>query len=257
MTEQDDRLIIVGRGHSAHDFSWPTDATYMAVSSGIYVIPRRCRPSKKRPDAKLHFVTMDHPKYFMEPLVDHPTAWTFDEKVKLWPFWAEHRVIKHVQESMLKLGTCRYFDWPVAIKACTSEKMLRDLYKEFHDVQDEFGWQPGWADYSSVFSWPVEADENVNFEDRPVGFSGVRNSLMFSIQIAYRMNYRRILFVGVDLPGERYACMARGVRDCVSVSIGKGMIYGVSSKDSSLSEFLPVCEWFAPEKDTKPVLIGA
>lgn len=190
-------LLVVGRGPSACGFDWPDGVPTLAVSSGVFVFPPGRKP--------VHFCTLDEPKYFQDQLTEHESVWAKSEHIHYWPFWSDPDIVKHVKAA--KYRTCRYrpFDFETALDACPNEEAMRNLIREYGKVQHQFGLQPGWADFPSVFGWDTDDDGPMTFVDGETpGMDGFLNSLAFGIQIGHQIGYDPLIFVGVDLDGAHY-----------------------------------------------------
>lgn len=203
-------ILIVGRGPSAYGFDWSQiDCPIMAVSSGIFAVPRhRCN----------HFVTLDEPKYYMAQLMaDSPHAWEHDPDAEYWPFWTDPNLVKHVPQSKMRTLTNLIMPvneiieaidvWGKATNAKT--RRINTIKKYFYGTLGEqysqFGLQPGWGDYHNVRGWDLKRNNKPEwFGEGPIAIPKVFNSLFMAIQIATKMGYRHIRFIGVDLDQELY-----------------------------------------------------
>jgi len=198
-----DSVLIVGRGPSVRGFTdWDRYGDVLAVSSGAFAIPPDSRPPK-------HFVTMDYPKWFFAELHDREAAhaWQWDQHAP-WPFWADERIIKHVPEERVNRGYYRAMPpeiWDV-IPTEAQDAFRRELMDHMH----QFSFQPGWGDFSNVRGWPMFMNRAPSYRDGPLGMKGegedgvIRNSWFMAVQIAARLGYRRMYFIGCDFLGDHY-----------------------------------------------------
>lgn len=225
--------MLVGRGSSVLDYDWP-DVDTMAVSSGVY-----CFPEGRTPD---HFVTMDEPKYYMDRFIDHESVWSSDPTIRLWPFWADPNLVKHVKRSQYRICDYRHFDFKGTLKVIPNEAGMRSLIETYEEVQHQFGFQPGWADYAGTFAWECDNEGPMSYvHPEPMGVEGLRNSLCFAVQIAHQIGYRHLTFVGVDLLGDPYFNVLKRVPDWHRRAIDAGFYWDCFSHKSALAEFMPVC----------------
>lgn len=204
-------ILIVGRGPSAYTFDWSTvDCPIMAVSSGIFAVPRyRCN----------HFVTLDEPKYYMTQLAENsPHAWEHDKNAEHWPFWTDINLVKHVPQAKLRTMTNRIMpvgeiiaaieEWGEREKA--NKRRVNTIKKYFYatlgEQYSQFGLQPGWADYHNVKGYKIGRKVKPDWfgEDAPIQIPRVFNSLFMALQVATRLGYRQLRFIGVDLDQEFY-----------------------------------------------------
>lgn len=193
MTDND-TILIAGRGPSIYGFDWSlVDCPVMAVSSGIYAVPQ---------GRATHFVSLDEPKYFIEPLVRGGIAWGDDQNAGPWPFWNDPDLVKHVNQARLK--PMRYKTIPPEVMDHMPEHMLRPFCKELLNCHHIFGFQPTWYDYSNVRGWVVDTTLEPAFLVGVMGLGGICNSLFFAVQIAHQLGYERLYFAGVDFNGEGY-----------------------------------------------------
>lgn len=203
-------ILIVGRGPSAYQFDWSSvDCPIMAVSSGIFAVPRyRCN----------HFVTLDEPKYYMAQLMANaPHAWEHDKSAEHWPFWTDINLVKHVPEA--KLRTMKNLIMPVneiilaidewAEASGAHKNRVNNIKKHFYatlgEEYSQFGLQPGWADYHNVRGYKIGRKPKPDwFGDGPIQIPRAFNSLFMAVQVATRLGYRHLRFIGVDLDQEFY-----------------------------------------------------
>ena len=236
MIRENDHLVLVGRGRSVLDYDWPEGIDTMAVSSGVY-----CFPECRKPD---HFVTMDEPKYYMDRFIDHESVWSSDPSIRLWPFCSDANLVNHIKASQYRLCRYRHFDFEEHLPKAPNEEAKWNMVKEYMKVQHQFGFQPGWADYSGVFAWECETDGPMVFRDNGsdlLGLEGLKNSLGLAVQIAHQIGYRHLTFVGVDLQGDHYRNILKRVPDWHARATEAGFVWDCHSNKSALSEFMPVC----------------
>jgi hypothetical protein len=197
-------LLIVGRGPSILDFDdWDKFSDVMAVSSAIFAVPEHARPPK-------HFAAMDVPKWFLEGLHEEEVthAWQNDGHIAPWPFWKYAEIAKHVPEHTNCHGGYRRLPdevWNVVPQSAHAA-LGRSLSHSIH----QFGFQPGWGDFSSVTGWGVDYAGHPNFTGAPIGMympdeSQIRNTWFFAVQVAHRLGYRRLHFAGCDFEENRFA----------------------------------------------------
>lgn len=196
-------LLIVGRGPTAYRYGawWRSDI--MAVSSGIFALPEGVAPK--------HFVTIDSAHFFNSPVNDHRIAWQNDPQARHWPFWSDAGIAKHVSEVDAVPGRYRPFPMQRALEATRlanhPDKVKAALLENFDWIQNHYGHIPNWGDYSGIVPWRVVIGAPPRFdcgsEDRIIGNGGMRNSVFTAVQVAARLGYRRIGFVGV-FDGEGY-----------------------------------------------------
>jgi len=214
-------VLIVGRGPSSRTFDWSSvDCHILAVSSGIFAVPRAVKVD--------HFVTLDEPKCFMAQLMNHcPNAWGNDPSVSAWPFWNDDSIVKHIVEGRKRTVTfvpipfreiiaaisqwCDLF--PDKLKqadgSSLSESDIKDaFYTAFGESGiGQFGFQPGWGDYRNVRGWQVKPYVHPRWTgDGPLssfkcgsGKSFLFNSLLAAVQVAHRLGFDTLKFIGVDL----------------------------------------------------------
>lgn len=212
-------ILIVGRGQSAYDFDWSSvDCPVMAVSSGIFAIP---------PTVKVdHFVTLDEPKCYMAQITPGITnSWNDDPQARPWKFWTDPAIVKHVvakrirtvdfvpipfREIMASMREWADANKPDCDRTGVGFNELRDAFYEAFGESGigQFGFQPGWGDCPNVRGWETKAYRYPKWtgdgplacwksKDTPDGF--LYNSLIAAVQIATRLGYKRLKFIGVDL----------------------------------------------------------
>jgi hypothetical protein len=243
-------VIILGRGPSAYSTELPADADVMAVSSGVFAVPEGRHVD--------HFVSLDVPKFFIAPLMGvYDIAWQNDKRARVWPFWSDPGVTKHVAAGRNRRGFVRMI--PIDLFDRIPERLhkwrepMKDALLECHH---EIGFQPGWADYPNVRGWLVamtsgsvyEAgtkpgplpDELPSFVSpaEPLKLNGVRNSLIFAVQIAVQLGYKRLLFAGCDLNEPGYEVVTATLRDWMPIAAEHGVEWVNISPESALSEFM-------------------
>lgn len=215
----------------------------MAVSSGIFAVPRyRCN----------HFVTLDDPKYYMAQLMANaPHAWEHDKSAEHWPFWTDTNLVKHVPES--KIRTVTNLIMPVneiieaidlwAGKTKTSRQQVASIKKAFYGTLGEqysqFGLQPGWGDYTNVRGWKIRRNNKPDWTDSQfVNIPRVFNSLFMAIQVAVKLGYRQLRFIGVDLDQEFYESVIVFVKRWAKDAAKNGIEWVNHSPKSALREFV-------------------
>lgn len=212
----------------------------MAVSSGIYAVPERLRPP-------MHFVSMDVPKWFLAELHNTETdyAWQWDT-YEPWPFWSDERIRKHVPSARILRGYYRMM--PGAVWDVIPEEAQDSFRRELLDHLHQFSFQPGWGDFSNVRGWEVEAGKGPSFSDGPIGMTGhggegqIRNSWFMAVQVAYRLGYRRLHFIGCDFLGEHYECHRLRLAPWYKLAQAAGMEWFSVSADSALADIVPMSE---------------
>jgi hypothetical protein len=247
-----DSVLIVGRGKSAYSFDWSgVDCPILAVSSGIFALPR---------DVKCdHFVTLDEPKNFMAQLMAHaPHAWQHDEQCRYWPFWADASIVKHVINARIR--TIRHNpipvrdildsikEWCLRVRRPHEFGMIRDaFYSELGDVVGNFGLQPGWGDYQNVRGWNVKPLRYPKwFGDGPLAVLKSRhedgmlfNSLLMAVQVATRLGFKTIKFIGVDLVDVGYGdSLVEAMRSWHKHAVRRGITWVNLAPESRLSSFV-------------------
>lgn len=189
------KLLIVGRGPSAYDFDGWDARHVMAVSSGVFALPVGVVPQ--------HFVALDSAQYFNSPINDHRIAWQNDPRARVWPFWADESIVKHVHEMNAVPGRYKPFPMQAAMEAM---QLFRDpahardeLMRNFDWLQSHYGHQPNWGDYSNVRPWRIVSSAAPDFVnvDAPVGLGNMRNSVFMALQVAARLGYTDIELVGI------------------------------------------------------------
>lgn len=235
----------------------------MAISSGVFAIPEGVRCD--------HFVTLDEPKCFMAQLMNHcANAWGNDDRARYWPFWNDDSVCKHVLEKRRR--TVDYIPMPFKdIMAAMREWCDANAAKltpgdyDFAEIRDSFyeaygehgagmhGFQPGWGDYRNVTGWEVKAYRHPRWTgDGPLAVwksqtdpgAFLFNSLLVAVQIATRLGYDELRFIGVDLMKET------GYGDTLTVvmkawhkhAAKHGYEWVNLSPVSRLAEFVPTVE---------------
>lgn len=253
-------LLIIGRGPSLADFDlggWHGDT--MAVSSGIYAMPEE-RP----PD---HFVSLDGPKFFMgalraqtdteyrldgdgeyrriraeEPLRSH--AW--HSECEAWPFWSYAEIAKHVNITRAKRGHFRTL--PDGMLDEMPSEYLRPFIDSIASSGHMLGYQPSWGDFPNVVGWECDTDNPVNFGATgalggTAGAAHTCNSLTFAVQVAHRLGYRQIGFVGTDMVAPIYHRAVDLLERCWDIARDDGAEWvSYNYPESPLSAYLPACE---------------
>lgn len=263
---QDKPILLVGRGASAYDFDWSSvNCPVMAVSSGIFAVPRNVHCD--------HFVTLDEPKNFMAQLMKHaPHAWEHDKACRYWPFWADASIVKHVHSQRLRTIVNRPLpmreivvainEWADGAKARGELKrnarreIIDAVYAELGDNLATFGLQPGWGDYQNMRGWKVTAkrhpkwtgDSSLAVLKTDAG-GCLYNSLLMAVQVATRLEFKTLKFIGVDLVDEGYANTGLVVtmRAWHKHAVRHGFKWVNLSPISALCDFVPAPEPVAPQ----------
>jgi hypothetical protein len=229
-------LLIVGRGPSILDFDdWDIFLDVMAVSSGIFAIPERARPPK-------HFATMDRAKWFLDGLHEEEVthAWQNDGHIAPWPFWKYAEIVKHVPDDIKGHGGYRTL--PDGIWDVIPEKAHIAFAKSLTHSLHQFSFQPGWGDFSSVIGHPSVYELPPSFGEGPIGMSmsnaSIRNSWFFAVQVAHRLGYRRLYFIGCDFLDRRFDRCGAWAREFWELARAAGHEWVNLSPDSML-RFLP------------------
>ena len=237
-------ILIVGRGPSIHDFDWhpayfddPQHHQVMAVSSGIFALPEGVKAA--------HFITLDAPKFYMEPIHDDGEdgiAWMRDDQSRHWPFWLDTTIIKHTTKH--RLEPMKYKTIPPEVVDILPDRVVRAFCKELMKSQHSLGFQPTWAQYPPTRAWPMMKETGVNFgKDGPLGLGGVCNSLMLSVQIAHRLGYEHLMFAGIDLIGDHYAAHREIMQTWHNIATTEyGFEWTNLCEKSALAEFMPTIE---------------
>jgi hypothetical protein len=198
-----DTCILVGRGPSADALTWPAPHPVMAVSSGIFKVPQQHPPA--------HLATLDTVKYYMAGLWPDAgsKSWAHDENVMPWPFWSDATICKHVLSgNAAKHGIYRTL--PRELIDHIPPKYRDAFTRELTSNPHLFGFQPKWGDYSNVQGWQVDRTYPPNFDqdvsDPILGLDNIScpNSLLFAVQVAHQLGYRRLIFAGCDLWEEHH-----------------------------------------------------
>jgi hypothetical protein len=228
-------LLVIGRGPSVFSFEgWGDYVDMMAVSSGIYAIPEEYRPPA-------HFVSMDFPKWFLHALHDSSNDHAWQANVDGWNFWKDERIAKHVPAAHNEPGI--YRELPAELWDALPDKFLRPFQRELSGNLHLFGAQPGWGDYPNVVGWETTRETGPNFGGR-VGMRSmsngaqIRNSWFMAVQVAYRLGYRRLFFIGCDFRRPEYALTRDWAREYWAAAKAAGMEWYNLSPDSAL-DFLP------------------
>jgi hypothetical protein len=238
-------LLIVGRGPSSRTFTdWDKYGDIMALSSGIYGIPKEARPPK-------HFCTMDRAKYFQAPIrtvpkeePDRERTWIDEDDADWWPFWNDERIAKHVPSTQAVPGNTRILPGEVydVVPDFAKDSFSRELLDHWH----LFGFQPAWGDYSNVKGWLFDNHEP-RFDDGPLGLKvaneeggtfTLRNSWFMALQVAYRLGYRDLTFVGCDFSSPAYGCYIKYIEDICVTAQEAGLRLTTLSPASTLAEIL-------------------
>ena len=228
--------LLVGRGPSVHTFDWSSagHCSVMAVSSGIFALPEAVIPE--------HFTALDAPKYFLDGLWPGVSyAWHEDVNARHWSFWREPGIQKHVLAGHCRNGHVRHFpgDALEAIPAKHQPGFIRCMAGKMH----EFGYQPAWGDYPNVTGWELSREQGPNFTpDGPLGLDGMNNSFLFALQVAHRLGYRRLGFIGIDLLDSSYDDLVGMLEKWHALAIRYGNTWTNLSPDSKLREFMPSME---------------
>jgi hypothetical protein len=240
----DQTVILAGRGPSVYGFDFPPDVPVIAISSAIFAcggLPTLgC------------FAALDTPQHFLAPQSQADIAWGNDARANHWPFWSAAWLPKHVSDTACKTGYIRpQIPYEVLERMGTVEReCLNEISKEDPMFS---GWQPGWMDYPNVTGWEVIPQDPPNFtEDGPIGlwsqaaadagYDAVRHSMLFGIQLAARLGYRRLMFIGCDLHGDRFPVQRATMREWWPQARDAGMEWANLSPTSALAEFLPSAE---------------
>jgi hypothetical protein len=230
-------LLVVGRGPSVVGFDrWDEFPDILAVSSGIFAVPESARAA-----CRVQFVTMDAPKWYIHQLHDAETecAWQHDDTIRPWPFWADESIAKHVQVARLGQGKTRTLPdeiWDV-LPDYARAPFGRELAKNLH----EFGCQPGWGDYANVRGWAFDLAGDPTFDGSAecIGMMMIRNSWFMAVQVAHRLGFDHLHFIGCDFHEERFALCAERTRYFWSLAHDARKRWTSLAPDSILSEFLP------------------
>lgn len=256
-----DTILLVGRGPSVADFDWSTvDCPVMAVSSGIFAIPQSVRVD--------HFVTLDEPKCFMAQLTGGvPNSWVDDPNARPWKFWTDPNLVKHVVAKRMR--TVEFVPMPFReivesmrewadrnVETCERTGVgfneIRDAFYEAFGESGigQFGFQPGWGDYPNVRGWETKAYRKPKWtgngplacwksKETPDGF--LFNSLLAAVQVATRLGFKRLKFIGVDLlPESGYGdTLAIVMREWHADAVKHGYEWVNLSPVSRLAEFVP------------------
>lgn len=229
-------LVILGRGPSVYATALPHGVDVMAVSSGIFVL------GPDRPPRL--FCTMDPPKYFILPCMGHSSiAWQNDAAASSvqgkWAFWSDAKIEKHVNMTRMKRGHVR------AIPFDLFERLPKRLKKYKRRMMQalpahEMGYQPDWGDYPNVRGWPLILGGEANFDDDgPFALNGIRNSMLFAVQLAHRLGYRTLLFAGCDLNGPGYQEHRNTMERWYGMARERGFRWFNLSAASALAAFVP------------------
>ncbi len=225
-------LLIVGRGPSACGLERYRHLPAMAVSSGIFVFGRSNPPE--------HFATLDGVKFFQAGLAkESQHAWQHDGKAECWPFWADPDVTKHVSRRQMRPGSYRSLPPEIydVIPAHVQPAFNRELLNNMH----LFGLQPSWVDFVNVQGWDIFGEQPMTFtDDGRIGSDGVCNSMLFAVQVAYRLGYRDLQFLGCDMLDDFNEPAANTLRKFYPAAQAAGMDWVSLSPESRLNEFLPV-----------------
>ena len=183
-------LLILGRGPSAHDMTWP-DMPVMAVSSGIFMVPEGRVPD--------HFATLDTLKFFMAGLWGNGVdGWFEDDGARHWPFWAEPSIVKHVVANRARPGVYRTL--PPEVAKLIPEHHQAPFQTAMIESMHQFGFQPGWGDHANVRGWHIAHEGPPRFTGEGwMGCDELNNSLLFAVQVAHQLGYKRLHFLGCDL----------------------------------------------------------
>ena len=212
----------------------------MAVSSGVFAVPEHVRPPE-------HFVSMDVPKWFFAALHDNDVeyAWQFDEH-KPWTFWNDERIAKHIPANRILRGY--YRTMPGEVWDVIPPEAQDAFRREFMDHLHQFSFQPGWGDFSNVVPWDVNDGGPPNFGAGRMGMTGVggegtiRNSWFFAVQVAARLGYKRLHFIGCDFLGEHYEAHRRRLGPWYELARAAGVEWFSVSPDSALADIVPMSE---------------
>lgn len=215
----------------------------MAVSSGIFAIPRhRCN----------HFVTLDEPKYFMAQLMaDAPHAWEHDPSAEYWPFWTDPNLVKHIPQSKMRTLTNLIMPVNEIIEAidvwakCNNAKtrtvntIKAAFYGTLGEQYSQFGLQPGWGDYTNTRGWGIKRSNTPAwFADGPIAIPKVFNSLFMAVQVATRLGYRKLRFIGVELDQDFYDSVLVFMRRWHKDAAKNGIEWVNHSAQSTLRQFV-------------------
>jgi hypothetical protein len=97
-----------------------------------------------------------------------------------------------------------------------------------------------WRRWPNITSWPyVEDDFPRNGGPPVVGPLGRGHSLLFAVQVAARMGYQRLLFVGVDLLGVEMEPVNRALESWRGWFADHGVELVNASPLSALCEWMP------------------
>jgi hypothetical protein len=266
-----DSLLIVGRGPSARGFEgWDDYGDIMALSSGIYAVPKDARPPK-------HFATLDNPKWYLCGLWDRTEDyfWQNDPQCQHWPFWATEKVQKHVPLGRARIG-----------QNATPPKQVWDAIPDFAKLSfaremvenwNMFGFQPGWGDYPNIRQWLMNTEREPSFnggaicmacpKGMGVGYQGdeareaairaleeadgmgegshagqrwIRSSFFYAVQVAERLGYRKIHFIGCDFNHEYYGEIRDWAGWLCGLALRAGLELVCLTPDSVLANYIPV-----------------
>ena len=234
-----DSLLLVGRGPSVYGYDWSGDLPIMAISSGAFAVPEE---HAHRID---HFVTLDVPKFYFEPIHDDGEdgiCWAGDDKCRHWPFWLDTSIMTHTTKH--RLQPMKYKTIPPEVVDVIPDHLLPAFTREMIKAHHAMGFQPTWADYPPHRAWPLMSSDGVNFEpEGPIGLDGICNSLFFGIQIAHRLGFKRLEFIGVDMNGsDHYQPQRELMAKWWKLAQGYGYEWVNLGEGSSLCEILPSVE---------------
>jgi len=235
-------LLITGRGPSVRGFdAWDDYGDVMAISSGIFAMPEQHRPPR-------HFVTMDVPRWYLHGFhdADISGAWQNDW-TEPWPFWADERIEKHIPNWLSHRGYYRTL--PSTVYDVIPEEHHSVFHRFYMDnMSASFGIQPGWGDYPNVTEWTPEPLGECDFtDDQPIGLKAdtgmIRNSWFLGVQVAQRLGYKRIHFIGCDFLDDSAHSTARAfLPKYCRMAADAGLEWINLSPDSELAKYIPSLE---------------
>jgi len=232
--QESDSIYIVGRGPSLASYEFDPAITIMAVSSAVFAL--QVKPQ--------HFCTLDAVKYFDDRhIADRDHSWPNSVHCRWWDFLHDGDVMKHVPLSRHKPGHERTIAVDLqerinAVHGGVGDKVMAGFEKYPHAL----GWQPGWADYTDVHAYPMNPATGLCFDpneqDAMTGLHACSSSMIFAVQVAAWMGFRRLIFVGCDLTHAVYELVTPTLKQWYPAAQKHGIEWVCDTPGSPLAEFM-------------------
>lgn len=99
-----------------------------------------------------------------------------------------------------------------------------------------------WKEHPNVVLWPRHESLTPTFAGFEIASGGIFNSMLWAVQVASCMGYKRLWFIGCDLKDEKYRPMVERLADWKAVAEEEGIVWVCGSRESRLASFCEVVE---------------